>query len=145
MSSRLPLAEIVHTMAGRTRLRIEARRGDDAFFASIATGLSSLQGVGHVDVRALTSSVLIRHHAPWAQVAEAAARARLFVLDGAAVRQAYDRTQALDARAIAAIGLGAFALFQLVQGRVLPPAITLAFYAASLGGLLRGGPEASER
>jgi hypothetical protein len=52
-------------------------------------------------------------------------------------------TAPLDAKAIAAIGLGIFALLQLMRGRILPPAITLGLYAASLGGLLQP-PEAGD-
>jgi hypothetical protein len=144
MNSKLPFAQIVHAMAGRTRLRIESRRGDDAFFASIATGLSTLQGISHVDVRPLTGGVLIQHHLPLAQVAEAAARARLFTLGSSDTERSHRRTAVPDPRAIIAIGLGASALLQLMRGRILPPAITLALYAATISRLLRDGPESDE-
>ena len=144
MHSSLPSAVVVHAMAGRTRLRIEARRGDNAFFASIATGLSALQGVDHVGVRPLTGGVLIQHHLPLPQVAEAAARARLFTLAGSDAARPPYRAALTDPRTMVAIGLGAFALLQLMRGRILPPAITLALYAATIGRLLHNGPEADE-
>jgi hypothetical protein len=143
MNSPLPFAATVHAIPGRTRLRIEARRGDDFFFASIATGLSSIAGVDHVEVRPLTGSVLIQHSAPLARIAEAAAQARMFTMVEDAPLSHQDRA-ALDAKAITAIGLGSFALFQLMRGKILPPAITLALYAASLGGLLHQPPEATD-
>lgn len=142
MSSQLPAAAIIHSLAGRTRLRIEMRRGDDAFFASIATGLSAIQGVGQIDVRPLTGSILVQHNPPFAQIAEAAVRARLFTLDiGAAAGN--DRVPSPDAKMMVALGLGAFALWQLAKGRILPPAVTLALYAANLGGLLQSGNDTS--
>jgi hypothetical protein len=144
MNSPLPSAEVVHAMAGRTRLRIVGRRGDDAFFASIATGLSALQGVDHVDVRPLTGGVLIQHHLPFARVAEAASRARLFALGNSNARPDHHGS-APAPRTMVSIGLGAFALLQLVRGRVLPPAVTLALYAATIGRLLQSSPETDER
>jgi hypothetical protein len=143
MNSFLPFAATIHAIPGRTRLRIEARRGDDFFFASIATGLSSIAGVDHVEVRALTGSVLIQHSAPLARIAEAVAQARMFTMVEAEPPRRQAPTAPLDAKAIAAIGLGIFALLQLMRGRILPPAITLGLYAASLGGLLQP-PEAGD-
>lgn len=144
MNSPLPFAATVHAIPGRTRLRIEARRGDDFFFASIATGLSSIAGVDHVEVRPLTGSVLIRHSAPLARIAEAAAQARMFTMIEVEPLSRQDRAAPLDAKAITAIGLGFFALLQLMRGRILPPAVTLGLYAASLGGLLHQPPEATD-
>jgi hypothetical protein len=37
------------------------------------------------------------------------------------------------------LGLGALALWQLTEGKFLPPAATLAWYAAHLTGLLSDG------
>lgn len=141
MSSQLPSAEIVHAIAGRTRLRIAAQRGDNAFFASVATGLSSLQGVERVDVRPLTGSILVHHRTPLAELADAAARARLFAIGSAEPNREHDHTPALDARMMLAAAFGAFALWQLVQGRILPPALTLLLNAAALAGLTRVAPE----
>jgi len=46
---------------------------------------------------------------------------------------------AFDPKLAMGVGLGVFALWQLAQGRVLPPAVTLAWYAANLTGLLATG------
>ena len=85
MADALPLAEPIHAIPGRTRLRIEERSGDGAFFASIATGLSAIRGVSHVDVRPLTGSIVIHHAAPLARIGVAAEEARLFVIADALV------------------------------------------------------------
>ena len=140
MAEMLPYAEIVHAMPGRARLRIAARRGDAAFFASIATALSAMRGVVHVETRPLTASILIRHGAPLASIGERAEQARLFVLaKSLAPSPLPSPAMPVDPRIAVAASLGAFALWQVVQGRLLPPAVTLAWYAANLTGLLSNG------
>ena len=139
MDDTLPPAEIVHAVPGRARLRIAARRGDAVFFASIATGLSTIPGVSRVDVRPLTGSIVIRHAAPLARIGKAAEQGRLFVLANVASAPPSAPAMGIDPKIVAAAGLGAFALWQLAQGRILPPAITLAWYAAGLAGLLSHG------
>jgi hypothetical protein len=42
----------------------------------------------------------------------------------------------IDPRVVVGLGMGVLSLWQLLEGRILPPAITLAWYAASLTGLL---------
>jgi hypothetical protein len=139
MNNALPSAAIVHAISGRARLRIAERRGDGVFFASIATGLSAIPGVFHVDVRPLTGSVLIQHGAPLARIGAAAEQSRLFVLANGHPPAAPDPAISIDPQIVLAVGLGAFALWQLAQGRILPPAITLGWYAAGLAGLLMKG------
>lgn len=123
-------------------MRIAARRGDGVFFASVATVLSAIAGVQKVDVRPLTGSVVLQHTAPFARIGQAAVQGRLFILPemGAPPREA--SAIRVDARMIAAAGLGFFALWQLAEGRILPPAITLAWYAAGLAGLPLSGESA---
>jgi hypothetical protein len=136
MPEALPAAEIVHAMAGRTRLRIAARRDDAVFFASVATGLSSIAGVDRVETRPLTGGILIHHSAPFARVAKAAEKARLFVLTKAEAPLPLAEAGELDPRMVVGIGLAVLALWQLTQGRVLPRATTLAWYAANVMGLV---------
>jgi hypothetical protein len=45
----------------------------------------------------------------------------------------------IDPKMVVAVGLGIFALWQLAQGRILPPALTLGWYAAKLTGILSNG------
>jgi hypothetical protein len=142
MPDALPIAEVVHAMEGRTRLRIPARRGDAAFFASIATGLSTIAGVEDADVRPLTGSLLLQHGVPLAGIAAAAEQARLFkVADGAAMPPPQVAAR-IDPKWVIGVGLGVIAVWQLTQGRILPPAITLAWYGAHLTGLLASGDSA---
>ena len=142
MPDPLPIAEIVHAMEGRTRLRIPARRGDGAFFASVATGLSTISGVHHVDVRPFTGSVLLQHGLPLAGIAAAAERARLFKVANDASAPAPQPAVRIDPKWVIGAGLGVIAVWQLTQGRILPPAVTLAWYGARLTGLLPNGDAA---
>jgi hypothetical protein len=55
------LAQIVHTLPGRTRFRIPARRHDAAYFARLDTQLRQLAGVSAVTSNPTTASVLVLH------------------------------------------------------------------------------------
>ena len=136
----LPVAELVHVMQGRTRLRIAARRGDGVFFASVATGMSTIAGVHKVEVRPLTGSIVIEHGPPLTHIAKLAEDARLFVLTDVGNPAPPTPAVSFEPKIAVAVGLGVFALWQLTRGHMLPPAITLAWYAASLTGFLSRGP-----
>jgi hypothetical protein len=141
MPDALPQAELVHACPGRSRLRITSRRGDPVFFASVATGLSTFQGVRKVEVNPLTGSVLIHHDVPLEGIAKAAEEVRLFALAATSTGPSLAVMQALplDMRMMAALGFGALALLQVGRGQVLPQAATLAWYAATLSGILMNG------
>ena len=144
MVDTLPRAEIVHAMLGRTRLRIADQRGDRVFFASVATGLSTIPGVRKVDVRPFTGSILIHHAASFASIGTAAETSRLFVLTNASSVPPPTPAMPIHPKMVVAAGLGIFALWQLTRGRILPPAITLAWYATRLTGLLLNGDSADD-
>lgn len=136
MPETLPEAELVHSLPGRTRLRFAQGRHDGAFLASIATALSAIRGVIRVELRPSTGSVLIRHNIPLEQVGSAAQARNLFTInpnrpEPAAPNSTWDRKST-----IAAVMCG-LALWQVARGRVLPPAVTLAMYAADYIGLLK--------
>ena len=129
-------------MPGRVRLRIAECRGDGVFFAAVATGLSTIAGVHKVEVRPLTGSVLIAHGPPLDHIGAAAKKARLFAVGIPSSVSSPVLSMPLEPKLIIGVGLGVFALWQLAQGRVLPPAVTLGWYAANLTGLLTNGDSA---
>lgn len=140
MADALALAEIAHCMQGRTRLRIAVRRGDTAFFDALAAGLAAHPGITAVTVTALTGSVLVRHCADFEEIAAVAEKAGLFRLAGAASPQIPPAPVeaprlGIDPKLAIAALLGAIALWQLGHGKVLPPALTLLWYATRLAGL----------
>ena len=136
MAESLPIAEIVHAMPGRTRLRIAGRCGDAVFFASVATGLSTIAGVRKVLVRPLTASVLIQHGPPLERITAAAQEARLFRLANPSTTPRLIKAYKIDPKMVVGLVLGGLAIWRLTEGKILPHAVTLAWYAANLAGLL---------
>jgi hypothetical protein len=137
MAEPLPFARIVHAIPNRTRLRISSRRGDTVFFASIATALAAMPGIRQVSVQAVTGSVLIEHSKPLPKLQDAIAEARLFRISAAELPpQRPSEPAVLDARIFMGLGMAAFAILQFSRGTILPPALTLGWYAASLTGML---------
>jgi hypothetical protein len=136
MVEALPVAEIVHTMAGRARLRVSARRGDDGYFASAAAELSSVANVHKVEVNPFTGSILILHSASLTRIGAAAQEAALFKMATVPAAASMEQAIAIDPKILIGAGLGVLALSELIQGRIVPPAITLAWYAANLTGLV---------
>ena len=143
-------AHLVHSIPGRTRLRILGRRGDRAFFAELTERLSASRGVRSVRANPLTGSVLVHHDADVpALLMEAAANglgdlvelaltcppvAHRLREDAVAADQAIRRVTGgeLDLATVAALGLVAMAGFQLVWGRRPASAVSLAWYGAEL-------------
>jgi hypothetical protein len=134
MLDNLPVAELVHAMPGRARLRIIERRGDTVFFAAIATGLSALPGVHRVDVRPFTGSIVIAHGPSIARIGAAAEQAGLFALVETPEEPADWPELSIDPQFAVMVGLGLVALWQLSRGQMFPPAVTAAWYAAHLAG-----------
>jgi hypothetical protein len=135
MGDRLPAACVAYQGRGRTRLRFPGLRGDEAFLNNLVVRLSGLPNVTHVDTHLLTGSVLILHGGVSAAIVDSAVAAKLFTTggEGDESRLQIDSGAAAVAAPLMAAGvLAAFAAWQLLRGRVLPPAVTLAWYAATL-------------
>jgi hypothetical protein len=105
------------------------------FFASAATGVSAISGVHKVDVNPFTGSILILHERSLKDVGIAAAEASLFTIGNANPAPITPPAIAIDPKLVVGAGLGVLALSELINGRIMPPAITLAWYAANLTGL----------
>jgi hypothetical protein len=147
-----PAAVLVHHIAGRTRFRIPAKRGDDAYFATIGEQFSQCPGVSSVATNSVTGSVLIAHESSDPGVLLAYARTfELFeaaetpsgapqevrapaaiVTEGLRKWDDWVRAETRDAtdlRSVALIGLVAAAVWQMARGSMLPAAGTLIWYA----------------
>jgi hypothetical protein len=139
------MAMISHTMAGRTRFRIPARRGDRAYFRHVAAELAECDRVVRVEASARTGSVLVQHRSDLAVVASFAAQKELFavadrlrpargkgigVVAPPGTSDVVGRPRLAGASALAGLGI-----LQLARGQVLAPAITLFWYAANTIGL----------
>jgi hypothetical protein len=86
-------------------------------------------------VAPLTGSVLIQHSGPLARIGVAAQEARLFVVGEAPHAARETPKVSIDPKVVAALALFAAALWQMSKERVLPPAITLLWYATRLSGV----------
>jgi hypothetical protein len=144
----LPLAVVAHALPGRTRLTIQDHRDDADFFAAAAATLAAIEGIVSVDPRPHTGSLVIEHTTTVARIGEAAMKAGIFRLSSEELplknqpAPPFEYSPAL----VMAVALGGFALWQLGRGRILPPALTLALYAADIARLLpRYGPPTGPR
>jgi hypothetical protein len=133
-----PGAHVVHRVPGRLRLRVEGKRGDGDWFDEAATTLAMLAGVEEVATSPRTSSIMLRHSRPAEDVLAAAAARGLFRLADADAAEgtAGERLRAAAGRLSASEGLALVltlaALRQLWRGQILPPAVTLLAYAATV-------------
>jgi hypothetical protein len=135
MDDRPPTARVARQGRRRLRLRFAERRGDDGYLNWLVVQLSALPDVTHVQAHPLTGSILILHSSDSASVLDSAAGAGQFTIAAEEHEPGplLDREVASVAVPLAAAGiLSAFAVWQLLRGRVLPPAVTLGWYAATL-------------
>ncbi|MBY6241632.1 hypothetical protein [Methylosinus sp. Sm6] len=140
MSDELPAATVVHTMSGRTRLRLDEMRGDEKFFADAAQKLAEIGGVRRADPSPLTGGILLFHDAPLADIGEAAATAGLFRLRRNGSRPIEKPADPnLRPRTAAAVALALAAIWQINKEKLFPSALTLVWYAAALAGLRPAG------
>ncbi len=143
----VPPAYVSHALPGRTRIKVPDRRGAAGYFEDVRQALASCPGVEEVTVNAVTGSILVRHAASVAAVADHAAGAGLFALNGLEpgepplAQKLRTQMAALDSRLKSAVGgeldlwttvsilYLAFAVVQLLRGNVLGPVTTLAWTA----------------
>jgi hypothetical protein len=128
----MPVAEIAHASPGRTRLRFSDLRGSADALETLAARLGKIAGVCGTEVRPVTGSILVRHDGPFRDVARSATAEGLFDLGDPPVRDARAPGTARPVPAAVAIAFAGLGVMQLFERRVLPPALTLFWYAASL-------------
>jgi hypothetical protein len=154
----LPEARIAHATPNRVRLKVPAKRYDEAFFRAVEQRLKGWRNVERVEVNPLTASILVHFSDPAALVREAMngnndlfrivyrepqgdgpAPSLLTGLQGTvatadgSLRQWTSGAVDLRTAVFAAFLLGG--LQQLAQGNVAAPAATLLWYAATVLGL----------
>lgn len=134
---------LVHTLPGRTRLRLAAGRSDVFSLAVAATRLKTMPGVTAVDPRPMTGSLLVLHEGLFPSIGADLPRLGLALVPAAdPLPRSPLSAVTVDPAMAGAAGLAALALLQLGRGSVLPPAFTLAWYAGSVLGLLPKTPDA---
>jgi hypothetical protein len=154
----LPEAHIAHATPNRVRLKVPAKRHDEAFFRTVEQLVAGWRNVQRVEVNPVTASILVHFSDPAALVHAAingnntlfqivypeqqehgSAPPLLARLQGTAaaadssLRQWTGGSIDLRTAILAAFLVGG--LQQLVQGNVAAPAATLLWYAATVLGL----------
>jgi hypothetical protein len=128
-------ARIAHQTAGRIRIEVPDRRGDDDYFASLAERLAQSGQVLRARGNPAAASLVLEYGGPLEAVLEQLDRCSLRL--SAPVRQ--------DAPAAAMLGgtwernpmlmvgalFGAVALVQTARGEIMLPALSAFWYAAS--------------
>lgn len=141
MPAEPPAARIVHAVPGRMRLRVMAKRGDRDWFDEAAASLAMIAGVEGVATSARTASIRVEHSRPGEAVLAEAARRGVFTLPADGEEAATEGTAGERLRAAAggftaseglAFVLALAALRQVWRGQILPPAVTLLAYAATV-------------
>ena len=80
-STDLPKAYIKHQIAGRIRLKITEKRGDEQYFEALAEAFTECEAITQLQLNPPTASLLIQHGSkPFAEIAEFASNAGLFIL-----------------------------------------------------------------
>jgi hypothetical protein len=123
-STSLPLAELVHQLPGRLRLRVDSRRGDAAFFAGVAKRVAEIAGVRAIRANPRTGSLLIEYDGTAEALARSAREHGLLRIASPAPPSA--RTAMRSRRfapvrplSVAAVGLAGLGLYQAARGRLL--------------------------
>ncbi len=147
MDSSPARAQLVHSVTGRARLRVDGRSADSAFFDNLATALLAHPAVREVRSSALTGSVLILHAGEIDEIVNDAQARGLFELATAAppARAPMQRMRAsidtLDAQIaegtadvlslgkLAFAGLVAAGVWQARRGYLFPASMTVFNYA----------------
>jgi hypothetical protein len=161
----LPEARITHATANRARLKVPARRHDEAFFRRVEERLKGWRNIDRVAVNPATASILVHFSDPAALMREAMNGNDLFRIippasqdaDGtgrpllARMQETVAATDgslrqwtggSLDLRTAVFAALLLAGVQQLVRGNVAAPAATLLWYAATVLGL-PGAPQAT--
>jgi hypothetical protein len=157
MTASLPKAFIKHQLAGRVRLKIPAKRGDEQYFEALAEAFATCETISQLQLNPPTASLLIQHGAtPFSDIAEFAEIAGLFVL----AEEEYADLPAIEHLSVASLsslgvshvdkqlkrlsegrvdlrsafflGFMGLAIHQAAKGRIMSPASTFFWRAVEL-------------
>jgi hypothetical protein len=146
-----PLARVVHALPGRKRLKIEEKRGDEAYFSTVEKSLSESPGIVAVETNCRTGSVVVYHHPDESSALHAAEEQGLFQLatqgpagptaapsvaaTATATRKATRprpkaaRTSGVNLRPLIIMGWVGLGIAQAIEGNIAVPAIAAFWYA----------------
>ena len=143
-------ARLAHQIPGRVRMRLEGDPAEIDELERLADGIAAMPGVRRVDIRAETGSILIRHTGVFDEIADGFEAVGLVLLPAVVdeaidpigdmsrelgdVGAAFDKLTGgrADMWGVAFLGLVGIGLWQLANGRVAGPALTVLGQAATI-------------
>jgi hypothetical protein len=143
-----PLARVVHSIPGRTRLRTQDIKGDASALSALQAALEDTAGVQAVSINVLTGSILVEHDASIDDVLRTAEERGYLRLDDATPepylaqihRALVESDQKLkqvssgrlDLETLSFLGFVAGGIYQCFNNHGLPAGVTLFRYAVEL-------------
>jgi hypothetical protein len=143
-----PLARVVHSIPGRTRLRALDIKGDEAALEALRSALEETPGVHEVRVSARTGSILLEHDGSAEDVLQAAESRGYLRVDGtpqepwlAAMHRALGESDQrlrfaskgkVDLETLSFVGFVAGGVYQIFNNHGLPAGVTMLRYAVEL-------------
>ncbi|NGP51951.1 hypothetical protein [Thioalkalivibrio sp. XN8] len=119
----------LHSIAGRSRIRIPEMRGDAEWFEAVRAGIAAYPGISRVSASPAGASLLVEgHDLAVRRIGSLAETQGWFRLEPPAPEPARAR-RGTDALVPVLVLL---ALVQAVRGQIMVPALTLLWYAARL-------------
>ena len=143
-----PLARVVHSIPGRTRLRTHGIKGDAAALSALQSALEDTRGVQNVHVNRVTGSVLVEHEADIDDVLGELERRGALRIESEvpepyltqihrALAESDQRLKEvcsgrIDLETLSFVGFVAGGIYQCFNGHGLPAGVTLLRYAVEL-------------
>lgn len=146
-----PLARLAHSLPGRKRVKIDGKRGDAAYFATLEKELAGYHGLVAVETNPLTGTAIISHATEDASLWDYAGEHELFRLEknetaarpllrstvtggtGTAEYKSYAKSgRRSDIRRLIFLGMMGVGVVQAVKGNIAIPAIGAFWYAFSI-------------
>lgn len=146
-----PVARMAHALPGRKRLKIEEKRGDEAYFTTVKKALGDSPGVVAVETNCRTGSVVVYHRPDEPSALQQAEEQGLFQLaaqdpqgptaapsvaaNATAMRKASRpkaktaRTNGVNFRPLIFMGWVGLGIAQAIEGNIAVPAIAAFWYA----------------
>ena len=153
----VPLARVAHSLPGRKRVKIDEKRGDEAYFTVLEKELSGYPGILDIETNRVTGTMLVRHRADDPSFLRYAAEQGLFRLaenepatSGAATSVATTPSPAaanqktakrrpreesgngFNLRFLVFLGMMGVGIVQTIEGNIAIPALAAFCYAFSI-------------
>ncbi|MEW6140853.1 MAG: HMA2 domain-containing protein [Thermodesulfobacteriota bacterium] len=130
----IPEAYVAHCIPGRLRLKIPSKKGDSAYFSTLAAGILECPGVKNAAVNSLTGSLLLECEVDAATLSAYAKKQSLF-----SVRRALPRHKSLFVTVGEAFKNYNRRLVQLTNGEFdIPSLVFLSLMISGVVQILRG-------